>query len=351
MQGTQHSQYMHRCLQLARLATGNTFPNPLVGAVLVHNNRIIGEGFHYQAGLPHAEVNCINSVVLADKHLIPHSTLYVSLEPCAHFGKTPPCSNLIIQHKIPRVVIGCADNFALVAGKGIEQLKAAGIEVIVGVLEHECWQLNRSFFYYQSKQTPLVSAKWAATANGIAGNTTKARLHITNTATNIFMHQLRATAQAIVVGANTVVADNPLLTVRYGLRKSPMRFIWDRSGICTGREKVFQEGATTVVFTKQINSNLPAHIPQIICGSADGIQEILDYAAQQKLHHIWLEGGPTYQQLWLQANAVQVIYTAVNNALMVPEGCVAPTVPAIFDVESQHFFGDCTITQYQVLHA
>ncbi|TAF94231.1 MAG: bifunctional diaminohydroxyphosphoribosylaminopyrimidine deaminase/5-amino-6-(5-phosphoribosylamino)uracil reductase RibD [Bacteroidetes bacterium] len=351
MQGTQHSQYMHRCLQLARLATGNTFPNPLVGAVLVHNHRIIGEGFHYQAGLPHAEVNCINSVAVSDKHLIPHSTLYVSLEPCAHFGKTPPCSHLIIQHKIPRVVIGCTDNFALVAGKGIEQLKAAGIEVLVGVLEHECWQLNRSFFYYQAKKLPLVTAKWAATANGKAAGTGKERILITNAATNIFMHQLRATAQAIVVGASTVVADNPLLTVRWGLRKSPMRFIWDRNNICTGREKVFLQGPATLVFVKKENTKLPSHIQQIICTSADGIDEIITYAAEQKLHHIWLEGGPTYQQLWLQANAVQVIYTAVNNALTVPDGLPAPTVPTTFGKEDQYFLGNCTITQYQLLHA
>lgn len=157
---------MHRCIELAKLAAGNVAPNPIVGAVLVYNDRIIGEGFHRKLGEAHAEVNCINSVKKEDKHLIEKSTLYVSLEPCSHFGKTPPCADLIVEKKIPKVVIGCKDVFKEVDGKGIQKLQSAGIEIITGVLEKECIEVNKRFFTFHQKQRPYVILKLAESANG-----------------------------------------------------------------------------------------------------------------------------------------------------------------------------------------
>ncbi|MGZ8538275.1 MAG: bifunctional diaminohydroxyphosphoribosylaminopyrimidine deaminase/5-amino-6-(5-phosphoribosylamino)uracil reductase RibD, partial [Flavisolibacter sp.] len=172
---------MHRCLELAILGQGKVAPNPMVGAVLVHNDSIIGEGYHMEYGKSHAEVNCINSVRPDKQHLINHSTLYVSLEPCAHFGKTPPCADLIIEKKIPRVVVGIRDPFSQVNGKGIEKLEAANIKVEVGILEAQCKQLNKRFFNFHSKHRPYVILKWAQSSDGkIAGNKNSKRILISN---------------------------------------------------------------------------------------------------------------------------------------------------------------------------
>ncbi|MES2880882.1 MAG: bifunctional diaminohydroxyphosphoribosylaminopyrimidine deaminase/5-amino-6-(5-phosphoribosylamino)uracil reductase RibD, partial [Bacteroidota bacterium] len=184
--------YMQRCLQLAALANGFVAPNPVVGAVLVYENKIIAEGYHQQYGGAHAEVNCINSVAEEDKHFLSQSTLYVSLEPCAHFGKTPPCADFIIHNKIGKVVIGCTDPFAEVKGKGIEKLLAAGIDVVVGVLENKCIDLNKRFFTFHTKQRPLIILKWAQTQNGLIANGTSQRLFITNEMTNRLVHKWRS---------------------------------------------------------------------------------------------------------------------------------------------------------------
>jgi diaminohydroxyphosphoribosylaminopyrimidine deaminase/5-amino-6-(5-phosphoribosylamino)uracil reductase len=186
-----HQSYMHRCIELARNGAGLVAPNPMVGAVLVHNNRIIGEGYHRQYGEAHAEVNCINSVSPDDEKLVPLSTLYVSLEPCAHFGKTPPCSDLIIQKKIPKVIIGCRDPFIEVDGKGMEKLEKAGVEVVTGIAEKECKELNKRFITFVTKKRPYIILKWAQTANGKIAGDIDERLLITNEFTNRMVHQWR----------------------------------------------------------------------------------------------------------------------------------------------------------------
>lgn len=206
--------YMQRCLDLASKGLGSVSPNPMVGAVLVYENRIIGEGYHEQFGQAHAEVNCINSVQESDTHLIPQSTLYVSLEPCSHFGKTPPCSNLIIDCKIPKVVIACRDTFEQVNGKGIDQLKAAGIHVQVGILEKEAIQLNKRFFTFHSKKRPYVILKWAQSSNHKIANADFSRVLISNSFTNRLVHKWRSEEDAIMVGPNTALHDNPGLTTR-----------------------------------------------------------------------------------------------------------------------------------------
>ncbi|MBC7652095.1 MAG: bifunctional diaminohydroxyphosphoribosylaminopyrimidine deaminase/5-amino-6-(5-phosphoribosylamino)uracil reductase RibD, partial [Deinococcales bacterium] len=194
---------MFRCLELAASGKGNVAPNPMVGSVLVHNNTIIGEGYHQQYGQAHAEVNCINSVLEADKYLISKSTLYVSLEPCSHFGKTPPCSNLIIASGIKKVVVGCRDSYVEVNGKGIEKLRQNGIDVTVGVLEDDCKNLNKRFFTFHIQKRPYIILKWAETANSkIAGNTNE-RLLISNDFSNRLVHKWRHEEAAILVGTNT----------------------------------------------------------------------------------------------------------------------------------------------------
>ena len=219
---------MQRCLDLAILGAGSVSPNPMVGAVLVYNYRIIGEGYHKKYGEAHAEVNCINSVADDDKKYIPYSTLYVSLEPCAHYGKTPPCANLIIQHKIKKVVIGCRDAFEKVNGKGIELLQNAGIQVVSGVLEKECIDLNKRFFVFNNKKRPYIILKWAQTNNGIIGNKSEERLLITNEITNLKVHKWRSEESAILVGYNTAMKDNPKLDVRHWNNSSILRLIIDK---------------------------------------------------------------------------------------------------------------------------
>ncbi|HXL55184.1 MAG TPA: bifunctional diaminohydroxyphosphoribosylaminopyrimidine deaminase/5-amino-6-(5-phosphoribosylamino)uracil reductase RibD, partial [Chitinophagaceae bacterium] len=182
---------MHRCIQLAKSGAGYVAPNPMVGAVLVHEERIIGEGYHQEYGQAHAEVNCVNSVNEEDKHLISSSTLYVSLEPCSHYGKTPPCSTRIIHERISKVIIGCRDPFKEVAGKGIEQLQNAGVDVAVGVLENDCKELNKRFVTFHTQHRPYIILKWAQTANGKIATLSNERLFITNEFTNRAVHKWR----------------------------------------------------------------------------------------------------------------------------------------------------------------
>src|SRR5215212_3734496 len=206
--------YMHRCIELALLARGNVAPNPMVGAVLVYQDRIIGEGYHKEYGKAHAEVNCINSVKAGDLDLIERAVLYVSLEPCAHFGKTPPCADLIIEKKIPRVVIGCRDPFKQVDGKGIEKLKAANIEVVTGVCEEACVKLNKRFFTFHTEHKPYVILKWAQSANNKIANADRSRVMISNEYSNRIVHKWRSEEMAIMIGKNTALSDDPELTTR-----------------------------------------------------------------------------------------------------------------------------------------
>ena len=219
---TTDEKYMRRCIQLAENGIQGARPNPMVGAVIVANDRIIGEGYHVRCGEGHAEVNAFASV--KDESLLKDATIYVSLEPCAHYGKTPPCADLIIKKGVKRVVVGCIDPFAEVKGRGIEKIRKAGIEVEVGVLEKECQWLNRRFFTYHSKHRPYIILKWAQTANGFIDNHFKP-LMISNEQTQMLSHQLRAEEDAILVGHTTFDRDHPSLNVRHWHGPNPKRIV------------------------------------------------------------------------------------------------------------------------------
>ena len=216
---TTDEKYMRRCIQLARNGRMNAQPNPMVGAVIVHDDRIIGEGYHVRCGEGHAEVNACASVKKEDEHLLRESTIYVSLEPCSHYGKTPPCADLLVSKAFKRCVIGCLDPFAKVQGRGIQKLREAGIDVSVGVLEEECKALNKRFMTFHGKQRPFVTLKWAESEDGFIDG------HISNTYTQMVCHKRRAEHQAILVGRKTWEADKPSLTVREWYGSSPKRYV------------------------------------------------------------------------------------------------------------------------------
>lgn len=221
-----HEKYMRRCLQLAENGRQNARPNPMVGAVITDaNGNIIGEGYHIRCGEAHAEVNAFADCERrGNNHLLPEATIYVSLEPCAHFGKTPPCADLIIRKGVKRCVVGCVDSFSEVSGRGIQRIKEAGIEVVVGVLEEECKELNRVFFTYHTLHRPFITLKWAQSADGFIDKDFKP-IRISNEKTTMLAHKLRAENDAILVGRITLERDNPSLNVREWYGKNPKRFV------------------------------------------------------------------------------------------------------------------------------
>ncbi len=247
-----HEIYMQRCLELAQNGLGSTYPNPMVGSVIVYRGTIIGEGWHRKAGEPHAEVNAINSV--KNKVLLAKSTIYVSLEPCSHFGKTPPCSDLIILHKIPSVIIGTVDPNEKVAGKGIEKLQKAGIKVKVGILEKQCKELNKRFFTFHTKERPYIVLKWAESSDGFISPSNKKEqkpIWITTVYSRQIVHKWRTEEQAILVGTKTVLDDNPQLNARDWFGKNPIRIILDRSGKISNDYAVKKGNQKTIIITEQ----------------------------------------------------------------------------------------------------
>ncbi|OSZ78042.1 riboflavin biosynthesis protein RibD [Chitinophagaceae bacterium IBVUCB1] len=240
-----HEVYMRRCLELAQKGKGNVSPNPMVGAVLVHNGHIIGEGWHREYGQAHAEVNCIDSVAVEDKHLIPDCTMYVSLEPCAHHGKTPPCANRLVQEKIKHVVICNTDPYEKVGGRGIQILTENNIQTTVDVLEQQGRWLNRRFFCTQENKRPYIILKWAQSANGIFAPYGNKRHQISNAFSNQSVHKWRTEEDAIMVGTNTALADNPQLTARLWQGKNPLRIVIDRSLILPHNLHLFDRKVNT----------------------------------------------------------------------------------------------------------
>ena len=244
---SEDEKYMQRCIQLAANGIQGARPNPMVGSVIVAKNRIIGEGYHVRCGEGHAEVNAFASVRPEDEALLKDATIYVSLEPCSHYGKTPPCADLIIKKGVKRVVVGCIDPFAEVQGRGIKKLKDAGIDVTVGVLEEECQWLNRRFFTYHREHRPYIILKWAQTANGYIDNGGKA-LQISNEQTQMLSHQLRAEEDAILVGHTTDIREHPQLTVRHWHGPNPKRIVLthDRP-IAQLMEDLYQHGIQSLI--------------------------------------------------------------------------------------------------------
>jgi len=286
--------YMRRCLDLAVRAEGNTSPNPLVGSVIVHNGRITGEGYHLRAGTPHAEVHAINSV--ADKSLLPHSTLYASLEPCSHQGRTPPCTDLIIRSGIKRVVVGTIDTSPKVAGAGIRKMTEAGIEVVSGVAGDECRWVNRRFFAWHEKHRPYVILKWARSADGyIDFNRSPgdaAEPHwITGMTERVLVHRWRAAEDAILAGGGTVRADNPALDVRLWRGKNPVKIIISRSGALDPGSKIFSATADVILFTRNRDVSFPNTRVIYLNEDQNFIGEVLGRLHEMGVQSLFVEGG------------------------------------------------------------
>ncbi|HJV76773.1 MAG TPA: bifunctional diaminohydroxyphosphoribosylaminopyrimidine deaminase/5-amino-6-(5-phosphoribosylamino)uracil reductase RibD [Paludibacter sp.] len=321
-------KYMSRCLQLAEYGAGHVAPNPMVGAVLVCDDKIVGEGYHRHFGEAHAEPNAINSV--KNPELLQKSTLYVSLEPCSHYGKTPPCADLIVSSGIPRVVIGTLDPNPQVAGRGVEILRKAGIEVEIGVLEADCRELNKRFFIFQEQKRPYVLLKWAQTQDGfmdrIRTNAIEPPLQISNNITRQFTHKMRSENQSILVGANTVLLDNPTLTVRNWSGKTPIRIGIDRQGRIPDDFHLLDGSVSTIIFTEKDQPDKP-HVEFVkIDFDSNCIQTILTKIYERNIHSVLVEGGPTILNSFLDAGLWDEANVEVSPQ-RISEGVVAPVLP------------------------
>lgn len=285
--------FMRRCLQLAQYGGGYVAPNPMVGAVLVYNDKIIGEGYHHRFGEAHAEPNAINSV--KNTELLRKSTLYVNLEPCSFYGKTPPCADLIVKSGIPRVVIGTLDPNPKVSGRGVEILRKAGVEVIVSVLDEECRELNKRFFIFQEQNRPYILLKWAQTQDGfidrIRTNVKELPLQISNNITKQLTHKMRSENQSILVSTNTIILDNPSLTVRNWSGKNPIRIAIDRLGRIPEDYNILDGSIQTIVFTNNMKPN-KTHVEFVsIPFNANMLQTILQKLFERDIHSVLVEGG------------------------------------------------------------
>jgi diaminohydroxyphosphoribosylaminopyrimidine deaminase/5-amino-6-(5-phosphoribosylamino)uracil reductase len=317
---------MTRCLELAKLAGGHVAPNPMVGALFVHEGRVIGEGYHRQYGQAHAEVNCINSVKEKDGELISHSTMYVSLEPCAHFGKTPPCSDLIIRHAIPKVVIGCRDPFDKVNGKGIEKLQNAGIEVKTGILENECITLNKRFFTFHTRRRPYIILKWAQTADRKIAGYSEERLYISNEISNRLVHQWRSEEAAVLVGTNTALLDNPLLSNRLWSGGQPVRLVADRYLRLPSSLHIFNRQQRTILFNTIKQEEEGNLLYYKVTEEKSLVSQITEACYQLNIQSILAEGGAGLLQLFIEADIWDETRIITNNTLMIREGLAAPAL-------------------------
>ena len=322
-------KYIKRCFELALKGLGNVSPNPLVGSVVVLNGEIIGEGYHHKCGEAHAEVNAINSV--KDKSLLPKSTLYVNLEPCAHYGKTPPCALRIIDEKIKKVVVSNIDCFDQVCGKGIQMLKEDGIEVVTSVLEEEGRWLNRRFFTFHEKKRPYIILKWAQTRDGfidIDRRTSEQEIRsnwITNDELKRVVHKWRSEEDAIMVGSHTIINDNPQLNVRHWTGKSPVRVVIDTEHQLSPRFHVFDESIPTLLFVNQTYDNLPAGIEQIALPVQNRLQFVMDTLYQKQIQSIIIEGGRFLLQSLIDGNLWDEARMLVGNKFF-GDGLPAPQI-------------------------
>ena len=297
-----HEHYMQRCLELAAKGAGYVAPNPMVGCVIVENGQVIGEGWHRQYGGPHAEVNAIRSV--HDERRLATATLYVNLEPCAHHGKTPPCSDLIIEKNIPYVVIGCPDENPLVKGKGIQQLMLHGTDVKVGVLENESRHLNRRFFTSVTKQRPYIILKWAQSADGFIDHERDERDEraiISSPEAHLLVHRWRSEEAAIMVGTNTVIADDPQLTVRLTEGPHPVRVTFDRKNRIPSTAKILDATSPTIIFNEGAHfyTERAEYIP--IDFSDDPLPQALHVLHHKRLQSVLVEGGAALLAKFLEA--------------------------------------------------
>jgi len=320
---------MRRCIELAKKGAGSVAPNPMVGAVLVYHDRIIGEGYHMKYGQAHAEVNCINSVAAADKALVPASTLYVSLEPCAHFGKTPPCADRIIAEKINRVVIGCRDPFKEVNGKGIEKLLAAGTTVIQPVLEAECVELNKRFFTFHTIHRPYIVLKWAQTGNGIIGNDDHSRLMISNAFTNRLVHKWRSEEAAILVGTNTALFDDPSLTTRLWKGNHPVRLVTDMDLRLPASLHLFDGSVRTIVFNSLLHEESNNLLYYQVTREVSLVHQICNALYQLQIQSVLVEGGAQLLQSFIDENMFDEARVITGAAMHDASGIPAPSTSSM----------------------
>ncbi len=297
-------KYIKRCIELAKNGLGTTYPNPLVGCVIVFENVIIGEGWHKKSGEAHAEVLAIESV--RNKELLSASTLYVSLEPCSHFGKTPPCADLILKYKIPNVVIGTIDPNSKVSGKGIQKLKDSGVNVTYGILVNECNELNKRFFTFHSKTRPFIILKWAESSDGFISPINKKEqkpVWLSNEYSRQLVHKWRSEEQAILVGTQTIIDDNPSLTVRDWVGKNPIRVLIDRDNAIDTSSNVFDNQAKTIVFSnKEVTSDSDTIQYIKIDFDKNSTQAIVDKLFKNNIQSIIIEGGRKTIQSFIDAN-------------------------------------------------
>ena len=353
---------MYRCLQLATLGAGSVAPNPMVGAVVVHDGSIIGEGYHQKYGEAHAEVNAIHQAASSGQmDRISQSTLYVSLEPCAHFGKTPPCADLIIRHKIPKVVIGCRDPFIEVNGKGFEKLRAAGINAETGILERECKELNKRFLAFHAEHRPYIILKWAETADrfiapsspaaplaslwrpmegGIFEHSAKQRLLISNEYTNRLVHQWRSEEAAILVGTKTVENDDPELTTRFWPGNSPVRLIVDMHLRLPSSLSVFNQEARTIIFNTVKHEEDNNLLFYQVTADVNLIHQMMNALYQLKIQSVMVEGGAQLLQSFIDEDMWDEARVISNEQLTIGKGLPAPQLLNGINTGEMNIFSD-----------
>ncbi len=324
---------MMRCIQLAKNGLGTSYPNPLVGSVIVYENEIIGEGWHYKSGQPHAEVNAINSV--KNKSLLKDATIYVSLEPCSHFGKTPPCANLIIEKNIKKVVIGSVDPNPIVTKNGINYLIENECDVTQGVLKKECDDLNKRFFTYHNEKRPYIVLKWAETEDGFISPKQKVEKKptwITNKKSRQLVHKWRAEEQAILIGTNTAIEDNPSLTTRNWQGISPLRFVIDRNLRIPKESTLFNDKAKTIVITEKELPNCGSIVYETIDFSEPIAQQICDLIYRYKIQSLIIEGGSKSLQTFIDENLWDEARVFKGNTIFT-KGTKAPELKGILASE------------------
>lgn len=330
-------KYIKRAIELAKNARATAAPNPMVGAVVVHNGKIIGEGYHVKSGQPHAEVNAIRSV--KDKTMLADSTIYVTLEPCAHYGKTPPCAKLIIDMKIPRVVVGCKDPFSEVDGKGIEMLRQAGCSVKVGVLEDECRELIKRFVVFHTEKRPYIQLKWAESADGYMDvlRTDGTPVVLSNALTSVLTHKRRSEVKAILVGRSTAILDNPSLTVRHWRGENPLRVVIDKDLSVPASSALFDDSAPTIVFNSVINDVVGKTEYVCLDFSGDVLGGVLSFLYSRNIQSLMVEGGAFTlnkfidKGLWDEA-VVEKTRVSLGNGVSAPVMKVYSSL-----TEEQHF--------------
>lgn len=337
---TTDEKYIRRCIELASNGLCNAAPNPMVGAVIVHNGKIIGEGYHARCGEGHAEVNAIRSV--KDESLLKDSTIYVSLEPCSHYGKTPPCADLIISKGIPRVVVGCIDPFSQVSGRGIKKLRDAGIDVTVGILEEECKNLIRRFVTFNTQKRPYITLKWAESADGFidANREEGSPVVLSTPITSMYVHKQRAEHKAILVGRRTALLDNPSLTTRNWYGANPLRLVTDRNLTLPSDLKLFDHSTPTIVFTAEKKENEENLEYITINFSTDILPQILTVLYERKIQSLMVEGGTTLLQSFIDSGLWDEMFVE-HSAILIGEGVKSPVIPKGAVMKSEMRDGVC----------